>query len=81
LKLIDYDKGLASKLFPVAGEKIIVLNPRISAGRPVITGTGVLASIIHQRLSAGERAEDLARDYEVTQVEIEKANEFIKEAA
>ncbi|HUQ91317.1 MAG TPA: DUF433 domain-containing protein [Bryobacteraceae bacterium] len=80
LQLVDYEAGFALKLFPKAGDRVIVLNPKISAGRPIVVGTGYLASIIRQRALAGETPEELARDYDLTQIEIEKAIKFTQAA-
>lgn len=76
LKLINYESGFAFKLFPKRGNRVIVLNPRVSAGRPTVSGAGVLASIIRQRAYAGEPEEDLARDYSLTLREIQEAIKF-----
>lgn len=81
LALIDYDKGFAAKLFPMYGGRVIVLNPSVSAGRPIIAGTGVLATIVRQRANAGESIEDLARDYKTSRSEIEKAIHFVEKIA
>ena len=51
----------------------IVIDPRISAGRPVIVGTGLATLIIAERYKAGESIGELARDYERNRVEIEEA--------
>ena len=76
LKRIDRDiSGFPTELFPVRIDwegapnqeppKVIVMNPNISSGRPVIVGTGVVTTILYGRFRAGEEPEELARDYGV----------------
>ena len=52
---------------------MVVINPAISAGRPVIVGTGLATQIIAERYKAGESVSDLANDYERPDEEIEEA--------
>ena len=51
----------------------IVIDPNLSAGRPVIAGTGLAVQLIAERYKAGESINDLARDYERNHEEIEEA--------
>ncbi|MGB6483176.1 MAG: DUF433 domain-containing protein [Candidatus Acidiferrales bacterium] len=75
------DRGWPIKLFPIriswqvgsATEpaKVVVIDPRISSGRPVVNGTGVMAEIIVGRFNSGEGIQAIAEDYglEVPQIE------------
>ena len=60
--------------------KIIVLNPRISSGRPIVKGSGVLANIIWQRHRAGDSIETLEKDYRLQPSEIDTAIDYIGRA-
>lgn len=51
----------------------MVIDPALSAGRPVITGTGLATEVIAERFKAGESVSDLAKDYERKEAEIEEA--------
>lgn len=51
----------------------IVIDPRMSFGRPVIDGFGVRSAIINERFMANESIEDIARDYEVPVEAIQNA--------
>ena len=80
LKRIEREAtGLPVKLYPFTrGETanaptLIVVDPAISAGRPVITGTGVATILVAERYKAGESVSELARDYERSSSEIEEA--------
>jgi uncharacterized protein (DUF433 family) len=53
--------------------KIIMINPAVSFGRPVIAGTGIPTSIIASRFHARESISDLAKEYERTEEEVEEA--------
>ena len=72
-------KGIPIKLYPFTRSRIadaptiIVIDPSMSAGRPVIAGTGLATIIIADRYKAGDSIDTLAHDYERKQTEIEEA--------
>lgn len=63
------DRGLPAKLYPFTHDGMenapaqVVIEPGLSAGRPVIDGTGLVVEIIAGRHRAGESIGELARDY------------------
>ena len=71
--------GMPVKLYPYtrpdfsSAPVMIVIDPCLSAGRPVIAGTGITTSTIAERYKAGESVKELARDYERDHEEIEEA--------
>lgn len=80
LHRIQRDKsGIPVKLFPFTrsdfskAPSMIVIDPTVSAGRPVIAGTGLATEVIAERYKAGESIDELARDYERGKEEIEEA--------
>ena len=80
LKRIERDtQGLAMRLYPFTRKrelqeaKVIVIDPRISFGRPVLTGTGIRTLVIAERYKAGESIDELAEDYGRRRLEIEEA--------
>jgi len=80
LRRVDRDpSGVPIKLYPFtrnAGDEtpaMVVIDPMISAGRPVIAGTGLVTQLIAERYKAGESINDLAHDYERGTGEIEEA--------
>jgi len=80
LRRIELDAtGLAARLFPYtrrAGShspRLVVVDPRIAFGRPVLAGTGIPTAVLAERFNAGESLTDLAQDYERDVVEIEEA--------
>jgi|SRR5579863_3226320 len=80
LRRIDRDtNGLPLKLYPFTRRhqpddpKVVVIDPRISFGRPVLAGTGIATAVIAERLKAGETIDQLAEDYGRQAHEIEEA--------
>ena len=79
LKRIEWDQGLATKLYPFtrlrdfAQPKVVMIDPRVSFGRPVLTGTGIRTELIAERYKAGDSMDDLAKDYGRDRAEIEEA--------
>lgn len=53
--------------------KTIVMDPYVSFGRPVLTGTGITTAIIAERYKAGESIEELAHDYDLPPKSIQEA--------
>jgi uncharacterized protein (DUF433 family) len=70
-------RGVPVKLYlptvkPASVERgVIVLDPRISFGRPVLDGTGIRTEIIVDRFRAGEPIDSLVSDYGRSREEIE----------
>lgn len=85
LKRIERDtKGFPVKLFPFTRDteagaapssdpRVVVMNPAVSFGRPVIAGTGIPVSSIYERYRAGDSVADLAQDFSLDTSEIEEA--------
>jgi len=87
LRRIERDAGgLALRLYPftlkrpsvdrgasVEEPRNILIDPRISFGRPVLAGTGIPTSIIAERYKAGDSIGALARDYAQEPARIEEA--------
>jgi uncharacterized protein (DUF433 family) len=86
LRRVDRDEhGLAVRLYPFSRRpsppapaldrlpRVVVIDPRIGFGRPVIAGTGVTTLSIAERFDAGESIEALAADYGRPREEIEEA--------
>ena len=52
--------------------KVVVIDPRISYGRPVLAGTGIPTAVVAERYKAGESIDELAEDYGRSRKEIEE---------
>ena len=69
-RVIRDPSGIAQKivLFPARernGKGSVVLDPRLSFGRPVLDGYGLRTAIVSERFQAGENIEDLVTEYGV----------------
>lgn len=85
LKRIARDpKGSAIALYPYLKRhsqlteepKLVLIDPRISFGKPILVGVGVPTSVIADREEAGESVVDLAQDYGCEASEIAQAIEY-----
>ena len=71
--------GLPVKLYPFSGTgkpdepRSILIDPKISFGRPILSDISIPVEIIVERYRAGESIGELAGDYECSQKEIEEA--------
>jgi uncharacterized protein (DUF433 family) len=75
----------AVRLYPFvvsesADAKPIVIDPQISFGRPVVSRVFVSTRSILDRIDAGERVEDVALDYDLTNEAVEGAIVFERAA-
>jgi uncharacterized protein (DUF433 family) len=75
----------AVRLYPFvvsesADAKPILIDPQISFGRPVVGKAFVSTRAILDRIDAGEKVEDVARDYELTDQAVEEAVVFERAA-
>ena len=79
LERIERDPKGLFKLYPFvmerkAGEpRLILINPAVGFGKPVIAGTGISTSIVASRFNARESIGDLASEYGVEPRKIEEA--------
>jgi uncharacterized protein (DUF433 family) len=71
LERIDRDaKGLPIKLYPFIRTqapreqpKSVVIDPRVSFGRPVLAGTGIPTAVLAEQFKAGDSVPRLAKEY------------------
>src|SRR5437763_652401 len=80
LTRVEHDSsGRAARLYPfvrssgIDQPKSVVINPYVSFGKPVITGTGLPTRVVAERYKAGEKIPDIARDYGRKEEEIDDA--------
>lgn len=84
LARIERDRrGTPVRLFPfsrsaIGGEqpRTVVVDPRLSFGRPVISTVAVPTGIIVDRFRAGDSLAEMAGDYGVAEADIEEALRF-----
>lgn len=78
LERVEWDGlKLPTRLYPFAtvegARRPIVIDPSISFGRPVVSSGRISTAAIVERIDAGESAQELADDYELSVAEIEGA--------
>lgn len=74
LRHVEYDRtGRAARLFVDAERRLIVIDPKLGFGRPVLAGTRVPVETVVARFESGETPQALARDYVVKEEQIHQA--------
>lgn len=81
-RIVRDEKGWPIKLFPIRmnwpGDlksdppRVVVIDPTVSSGQPVVNGTGVMAQVIVGRFNTGEGIEEIAEDYGLKTSQIEE---------
>ena len=79
-KRIEYnDDGAPIRFYPFTrgygreDPKLVVIDPAVSFGSPVITGSGVRTLVVARRIKGGEPFSEVANDYLLDQSQIEEA--------
>lgn len=78
---LEFEYELASKWYPVGKSIPIVVDPRISAGLPVIKDRGVTVDAIYKRFKANQGIEFIERDFEFEHGTVEEAIRFREKVA
>ena len=73
VKLYPFTRDTQAETIPATDPRVVVLNPSVSFGRPVIVGTGIPVSSIYERYKAGDSVADLATDFRLEISAIEEA--------
>jgi uncharacterized protein (DUF433 family) len=82
LARLDWGReGSVLRLFPFTrlgeseglGPRLVVIDPRISFGKPVIVGTRIPTKAVFDRWTAGDSVEDLSKDFARPTLEVEEA--------
>jgi uncharacterized protein (DUF433 family) len=73
IKLYPFTRDTQAEAAPASDPRIVVMNPAVSFGRPVIASTGVPVSSLYERYKAGDSVADLAQDFRLEISVIEEA--------
>lgn len=73
VKLYPFTRETDSDDVPKADPRLIVMNPAVSFGRPVIARTGIPVFAVYERYKAGDSVAELAHDYRLEVSAIEEA--------
>jgi uncharacterized protein (DUF433 family) len=69
----DYVNHVALRWHPLGRDFRIVIDPRISFGRPIVEGSGVPTEAIAARRAAGEDLDFIAHDFDLTREQVRDA--------
>ena len=73
---LDYADNLARRWWPLGHDKPIVVDPEYGYGLPVVADSGVRTEIIRERFEAGDLKEQIARDFNLDPIAVERALQF-----
>jgi uncharacterized protein (DUF433 family) len=75
---LDFDatSQLAARFFPLGRDAGVVVDPRHSFGRPVITGTNVATETIASLAHGGESLDDIASEFQLDRTQVEAAWQY-----
>ena len=78
LKDLDYDTELelANRWWPLGRANRIIVDPDYGYGFPVIVESGVRTEIILERFQSGDLEDQIAKDFNVRQIDVERALQF-----
>jgi uncharacterized protein (DUF433 family) len=72
----DYEHGVALRWHPRGRGSLILVDPRIAFGAPIVESAGVPTSALRQRYRGGDSAEYLAEDYGIPLEAVDEALEI-----
>jgi uncharacterized protein (DUF433 family) len=85
LERIDRDaRGMPVRLFPFVAHspgKDILIDPRVSFGRPVLAKRGIRVATLVDRIEAHESIEHVASNYGLDPSDVQRALDFFEKAA
>ncbi|MDQ6676895.1 MAG: DUF433 domain-containing protein [Acidobacteriota bacterium] len=73
IKLYPFTRETQSENPPLSSPRVIVMNPAVSFGRPIVAGTGIPVASIYERYKAGDSIKELAQDFRLEVSSIEEA--------
>lgn len=80
------DRSIPIRLYPFLTRsseresRPVVIDPRVSFGRPTIAGSGIRTSVLVDRIDAGESLGDVAADFGLTEGQVKAAVLFERAA-
>lgn len=76
LDTLDYEDDLARRWWPMGRQSLIVVDPEIGFGLPVVAGVGVRTETIGEHFRAGDPTDAIAREYGLDREQVERALRF-----
>lgn len=85
VRVLRDDAGKTFKLYPLrkgeANDRVISIVAGVAASRPIIDGSGVPVSAVWRRFNAGENPQDIAEDFELDVMQVNRAISYIERRA
>lgn len=81
LRDLDYEDDVAVRWWPAGHDTPIIIDPRISFGRPYVARKGISTDAIRSRFLARESINEIVDDFDLTEQEVEAALRFELPAA
>ena len=81
LRDMDFEEDVAVRWWPGGRDTPIIIDPRISFGRPYVARKGISTDAIRSRFLARESIDDIVDDFDLTEQEVEAALKFELPAA
>lgn len=75
-KEIDFEREFARRWYPPEGDRLVVLDPAIRFGQPVLQGTRIPTGAVADQVEAGDRVAFVAKCYDLTRSQVEAARRF-----
>jgi uncharacterized protein (DUF433 family) len=76
LEDVDYTDAFVSRWWPLGRDKPIVVDPEYGYGLPVVDKSGVRTEIILERFQAGDLHDQIAEDFNLDPIDVERALQF-----
>jgi uncharacterized protein (DUF433 family) len=80
LKRIQWDHTGPISLMPMRTERVVI-SLHVAGGQPVVRDTGILASMLAGRWTAGDGISELAEDYSLPEADVREAVRYISASA
>lgn len=74
LDKVEFDNDIATRLRPDGTESLVVIDPEVAFGLPVVRG--VRTEVIHELFDAGDSVDMIAEGYELSKQAVEAAIRF-----
>lgn len=76
LAQFEYDERFVRRWYPRGRDAILVVDPQLAFGAPIIAGTAVPIHIVEERFAAGETEAEIADDFGIDRRQIAAALEL-----
>lgn len=76
LVTVEYEHDMARRWWPLGKDAHVVIDPDYGYGLPVVSDSGVRTGIIRERFEAGDLGDQIASDFHLDPVDVQRALQF-----